>query len=105
MSDKKKLTGQQVSFLLKKAHKLKPVVMIGKNGLTESVISAVSEALKDHELIKLKFVDCKKDRKEFSFILEEKTGSALIKIIGNTAYFFKPAEDPDDRRHELPKGR
>lgn len=37
------------------AHHLKPVIFIGKNGMTESIIQEIDAALKAHELIKIKF--------------------------------------------------
>ncbi len=37
------------------AHHLKPIVMVGKNGMTESLIQEIDAALKAHELIKIKF--------------------------------------------------
>ena len=36
-------------------HKLKPVVTISENGLTEGVAAELERALDDHELIKVKF--------------------------------------------------
>lgn len=38
-----------------KAHHLKPIILIGKNGITESVIQEIDGALYAHELIKIKF--------------------------------------------------
>lgn len=37
-----------------KAHKLKPVVFVGNNGLSESVQNEMDRALTDHELIKIR---------------------------------------------------
>ncbi|MBH2006927.1 MAG: YhbY family RNA-binding protein [Myxococcaceae bacterium] len=41
--------------LKSEAHLLKPVVQVGKNGITEAVLSEIDAALKAHELIKVKF--------------------------------------------------
>lgn len=37
------------------AHHLKPIILVGKNGMTESVIAEIDTALLAHELIKIKF--------------------------------------------------
>jgi len=97
------LTSSQRGFLTKKAQKLKPVVMVGKHGLTDEVVAAVKEALEAHELIKVKFVDYKDERKELSFEMAEKTSSHLVRLIGNIAilYFFQP--DDEKRMISLPR--
>jgi len=48
------ITKTQHKFLRSKAHHLKPVIWIGQNGLTESVIAELETALDHHELIKVK---------------------------------------------------
>ena len=47
------LKGFQKKHLKGLAHNLKPVVQIGKEGLTEGIIRAVGEGLLQHELIKI----------------------------------------------------
>jgi RNA-binding protein len=44
-----------------KAHKLKPVVMIGDKGLTENVIKELKGAIEHHELIKVKISGADKE--------------------------------------------
>ena len=48
------LSKNQLKFLRGEAHNLKPVVMIGANGLTENVLAEINHALEHHELIKIK---------------------------------------------------
>ena len=48
-----KLTSSERNILRKEAHALKPVIMIGKNGVTPGLTAAVDAALTDHELIKV----------------------------------------------------
>ena len=71
------LKGFQKKYLRGLAHGLKPVVQIGKEGITEGVIRAVDEGLFRHELIKIKFNDFKeKEQKEaITGELAAKTGS------------------------------
>ncbi|MGL5221733.1 MAG: ribosome assembly RNA-binding protein YhbY, partial [Plesiomonas shigelloides] len=48
------LTNKQKQHLKGLAHPLKPVVLLGANGLTEGVLAEIDNALNHHELIKVK---------------------------------------------------
>jgi RNA-binding protein len=48
------LTSKVRQQLKAKAHKLKPIVIVGNNGLTETVNMEIDRALTDHELIKMR---------------------------------------------------
>ena len=48
------LTPKMRQQLKAKAHKLKPIVMIGSKGLTENIHLEIDRALTDHELIKIR---------------------------------------------------
>ena len=48
------LTGKQKSFLRSMGMKLEPVVQIGKEGVTPTVVQAAREAIKKRELIKVR---------------------------------------------------
>jgi RNA-binding protein len=99
------LKGFQRSYLTKKAHNLKPVVMIGGNGLSEAVIAAADQELENHEMIKVKFVDNKEDRKDISAELAEKTDAHLVRVIGNIAILYRYQADHDKRIYHVPKSR
>jgi len=96
------LKGNQRSYLSKTAHSLKPVVMIGGGGLTDGVIGAVKEALECHELIKVRFIEHKENRKEIAVEMAEKSHAELVRIIGNVVVLYKEAYDPDSRRIVIP---
>lgn len=48
------LAKDEIKNLKARAHKLKPVVMIGQHGLSESVLKEIDSTLAHHELIKIK---------------------------------------------------
>jgi len=83
------LTKQQNSQLKGLAHQLKPVVMIGQNGLTEAVIKEAKQALEQHELIKIKIVADKEERLKIRTQIAKKTQSTLVQKIGQMAVYFK----------------
>ena len=49
-----KKANQDIKQLRAIGHKLKPVVTVAGNGLTEAVYAELERALSDHELIKIK---------------------------------------------------
>lgn len=97
-----KLKGSQKKFLRAQAHHLKPVVMIGAKGITEHLIGSVDLALKDHELIKVKFVEFKEEKKEISQEIVDKTKSELVGLIGNIAIFYRQHPEVEKRKIKIP---
>ena len=80
------------------AQSLSPVVMVGQQGITEGVIGALDEALKDHELVKVRFQDFKEQTRDLSAELAEKTSSLLVSTTGFTAVFYRV--NPEKRAYE-----
>ena len=99
-----KLDGKQKKYLKGLAHKLKPVVLIGQQGLSEAVIKSTDDALNDHELIKIKFNEFKEkeQKEEISRRIEDRNGAVLIGMIGHIAIFYRRHPDPEKRRIALP---
>jgi len=96
-----KLKGSAKKNLRSQAHHLKPVVMVGRNGVSEQLIASVDAALKDHELIKVKFLDFKEEKKEISEEIAAVTKSEVVGIIGNIAIFYRQHPQPEMRKIKL----
>ncbi len=94
----KTLSGSQKRSLKSQAHHLKPVVLVGRNGITDSLVEAVGKALDDHELIKIKFIDFKEEKKDLAGEIVSRTASALVTLIGNIAIIYKQNQDIKKRR-------
>ena len=58
-----RLSGAQRKHLRGIAHSTKPAVHIGKEGLTDNVIGAIDTAIEAHELIKVKILAERDERK------------------------------------------
>lgn len=85
-----KITSKKRSYLRSEGSRIDPVVRIGKEGLTETVIKAVEDAIKSRELIKLKMLNnSDEDLKEAAGIIAEKTQSEIIHIMGGTVLLFR----------------
>ncbi|SHH72560.1 RNA-binding protein [Ferrimonas marina] len=97
------LTTKQKQYLKGLAHGLKPVVILGANGLTEGVLAEIELALEHHELIKVKAAS--EDREMKRAIMDaiaRETGAAEVQTIGHIQVLYRPSEK---RKIELPKGR
>ncbi|QQO09717.1 YhbY family RNA-binding protein [Breznakiella homolactica] len=96
------LSSKQRSYLSKLASSLNPTVMVGKEGNSPGVAAALAEDFKHRELVKLRFVAFKEDRMDTARNLAEKSGAELVRVIGNVAVFYRRADDPEERRIQLP---
>jgi RNA-binding protein len=96
------LTGAQRKYLRGEAHHLKPLVLIGRNGINKQVIGSIDLALKDHELIKVKFGDFKEAKKEMSVEIAKASKSEVVGIIGNIAVLYRQQPEPEKRKIKLP---
>jgi RNA-binding protein len=98
------LKGFQRKYLRSQAHHLDPVVMIGKNGLSQSVVDKIDASLNDHELIKIRFLDYNRDDvQEMCGKIAGKTSSEFCGKIGHVGIFFRQQDDPEKRKITLPK--
>lgn len=94
------LTGKQARFLRGLGHHLKPVVMVGKDEVSETVIAATDEALEIHELIKIRLQEgCLGDRKDVAAELAKQTGSCVAQVLGRIILLYRPSKE---RKISLP---
>ena len=88
------LSTKQKQHLKGLAHPLKPVVMIGGNGLTEGVLAEIESALEHHELIKVKIAS--EDRETIQLIVEaivRETKAGNVQVIGKTLVLYRPSKE------------
>ena len=90
------LTGKQRRALRAKGHHMEPVVIVGQSGVTEGILGATTQALEDHELIKVKIHEGPEDRHEAAEKLAQGTGSELVQLLGRTALLFKKRQEDSD---------
>ncbi len=96
------MKGSAKKYLRSLAHHLKPVVIVGKNGVSVQLIGSVDLALKDNELIKVKFGEFKEAKKVISAEIAEATKSELIGIIGNIVIFYREHLEAKKRKIKIP---
>ena len=83
------LTNPEIRKLKAQAQRLEATFKIGKAGLSDGFVKSVDEALAHHELVKVKFVEFKEEKKILAPVLAEKTSSQLIMQVGNVAVFYR----------------
>jgi RNA-binding protein len=96
------LTGAQRKYLRGLANPLKPTIMIGKNGLSDQVFAAIGSALDSHELIKVKFLEFKEEKKDLAHTIELKMQCEMAGMIGHVAIFYRPKKEQAERQITLP---
>ena len=81
----------QVMHLRALAHPLKPLVNLGKQGLSPETRREIESQLLDHELIKCKVLDsCPLSKKECAEEISKQTEIEVIQVIGKTIVLFSP---------------
>lgn len=84
------------------AHNLKPVIMIGEKGLTDSLMQELDRALNDHELIKIKVASAEREaRHEMITQACTASGAELVQTIGKIAVLLRRAKKPNPKLSNL----
>lgn len=92
------LNNTQIRALRKQVHSLKPVVIIGQHGLTESVLSEIDQALEHHELMKVRVnASDRAARQDMIEGICQATGAELIQSVGHIAALFRRRRNKPSR--------
>lgn len=92
---------KQIQYLKGVAHPLKPIVLLGNNGLTEAVVAEIDFALNHHELIKIKIPT--DDRENKALIVDaicREANATKIQVIGKTLIIYRESEE---KKIRIPK--
>ncbi|MEE8731207.1 MAG: ribosome assembly RNA-binding protein YhbY [Rahnella inusitata] len=96
------LNNKQKQYLKGLAHPLKPVVMLGNNGLTEGVLAEIEQALAHHELIKIKVAAEERETKALIVdAIVRETKASNVQVVGNMLVLYRPSTE--DRKIILPR--
>ncbi len=97
------LTSVQRKFLRSLAHHLDPVVLVGKQGISDMLVKAVVAALEAHELVKVRFNEFKEEKRALTDEIARRTGCEVVGMIGHVAILYRPHPDQEKRKIELPQ--
>jgi RNA-binding protein len=94
------LTPRQIRELKKLAHHLKPVVMLGQQGVSENVINEIDLSLAAHELIKVRLTGSERtERLAIAQQICRRVQAEPIQIIGLMAVLYRP--NPDKKKNRI----
>ncbi len=94
------MQGFQRRYLRGLAHGLKPIVQVGAGGVSDGVVEATSQALEDHELIKVRLHE-PEDKKAMAEALARLCQAELCGLVGHTVILYRP--HPEEPVIQLPK--
>jgi RNA-binding protein len=88
------IVGELKRNLKSKAHALKPLILLGHQGLTEAVLKEINIALAYHELIKIKLPQIERAARQkiIDEILKE-TQADLVQSMGRIVTIYKEQDD------------
>ncbi|WEJ61905.1 ribosome assembly RNA-binding protein YhbY [Thiomicrorhabdus lithotrophica] len=96
MSQPEKLTTNQKKYLRGIAHGLNPMIIIGANGVTESLMAELESTLEHHEILKIKMASADRDdRKQIVDYILEQTGALLVQTIGKICVIYRQSEETE----------
>ncbi|GKT12218.1 MAG: RNA-binding protein [Thiomicrorhabdus sp.] len=96
MSQPEKLSNNQKKYLRGIAHGLNPMIMIGANGVTESLMAELESTLEHHEILKIKIATADRDeRKEIIQHIVAETNALLVQTIGKICVIYRQNDDTE----------
>lgn len=99
------LTSKQRAYLRGMANSYDTILIVGKGGITDTVIKQADDALKARELFKGKVLEsCELSSREVADKLEVETNADVVQVIGSKFILYRPNPDKKkDERIRLPK--
>lgn len=94
------LPGSLLRQLKARGQLLEPTVFLGKAGMSPEFNQSLKAALELKELVKVKFVAFKEEKKELAKQLAVESGSRLVMRVGNVAVLYRRQADPAQRKFE-----
>ncbi|HUV83627.1 MAG TPA: YhbY family RNA-binding protein [archaeon] len=83
---------RKLSDLKQEGSQLSPLISVGKNGITETLVEELIYQLKQHKLVKVKIQKTalnNEDKKTLAEELSIRTGSQLIEMRGSNAVLYR----------------
>lgn len=96
------MTSKQRAYLRGLANTIDAIFQIGKSGISDNLITQLSDALEARELIKISVLEtAPADVKTLGVEIAEATNSTLVQTVGNKITLYKPRKK--DSKIVLPK--
>lgn len=93
---------KQIRYLRGLAHPLKPVLMVGNKGITDSLVAELDLVLDHHELVKVRISADDRDARDAAVAeLVSRSDALLVQRIGNIACLYR--RNTESPRISLPR--
>jgi len=100
------MKGSERAEFRAEAHHLSATVHVGQHGLSPSLIASLDDALRTHELVKVKLgKGAELKPRDAAGQLAGATKSEVIQVIGRTATFYRENPDLKKKKGDLPPWR
>jgi RNA-binding protein len=88
------LSNAQVKYLRGLAHGIRPVVMVGNKGLTDTLVQELETAIDFHELVKVKLATDDRDaRVTLATELATRSKAEIVQRVGKVVCLFRRNRD------------
>jgi RNA-binding protein len=84
---------------------LEPTVRLGRQGVSVDFLTELNRCLDGAELVKIKFMEFKDQRKTLAPQIAGQSNSTLVGMVGHTALYFRQQTDPAKRRYLYETGK
>lgn len=93
------LPNRELRALKARGQLLKPMLKVGKEGLSAAFLKAADETIGHQELVKVKFDEFKDQRKELTRQLGERLAAHVVMQVGHVVVLFrrKPRTEPAEQ--------
>lgn len=94
------LTSAKLRTLKSRGQLLEPTLFVGKAGLSDAFQRQLEDELEVKELVKVKFVAFKEEKKTLARQMAGEARSHLVMRVGNVAVLYRQHPDPARRRFD-----
>ena len=88
------LANRELRALKARAQLLKPMLKVGKDGLSPAFLKELDTMLKHHDLVKVKFDEFKDQRKELGPQMAAGVSARIIMAVGHVIVLFRRKPQP-----------
>ena len=99
-------SGKERAALRAEAHHLSPLVHVGHQGFSPTLVATLDDALRTRELVKVQLANTLEQKPKVAATeLAERTGAEVIQVIGRTATFYRFNPELERRKGAEPPWR
>lgn len=94
------LDNKQIKILKKAAHQLDPIFQIGKNGVSNELITQIDHALEKRELIKINILqNSEEELKEAADQIAAALRAEVVQTIGRVMVLYRASTEAKNQRY------